>query len=366
MDLIYMILQKAIDMDATDIHLVPDISPIYRVKRKLNFDSTMLPMSSVTLFELVDFFSKNVVGLKNSFDERKQSDFPYTYKNYRFRINVSFTKGSPTFSIRVIPNGDIDIENLGIAEIVKKMKKINSGLVLLTGKVNSGKSTTMNAYIQEVNKVETKKIVSLEDPIEYVHRSNKCAIVQKEIGRESDVLSYNDGLINLLREDSDINIIGEIRDYKTMDVVIDLAESGGLVLGTLHTRSCGETIERIVNMYEPADQMNIKTAVSSILKMVVSQKLVVGTKGNLVLVPEIMMVNPTIAAQIRQPQFSVSDLEDAIHSQREMGCLSYEYSFADLYLKGAIDMKVIRENVDQSRLDIIKGLIVNGGGVVGL
>lgn len=366
MDLIYMILQKGIDLGATDIHLVPDIAPIYRVNRKLNFDASIFPMSLVTLTELTDFFAKNSPQLKLELQERKQADFPYTYNGYRFRINLSYTKAVPTFSIRIIPNGDINVNDLGISEIIRKMKRVNSGLILVTGKVNSGKSTTMNAYIQEINKTETKKIVTIEDPIEYVHKSNKCAIVQKEVGRESDVLTYYDGLINLLREDADITVIGEIRDYKTMDVIMDLAESGGLVIATLHTRSCGETVERIVNMYDPSDQMSIKNSISSVLKLVVSQKLVVGTNGGLILVPEIMVVNPTVAAQIRQEQFSISDLEDAIHSLKETGCLSYEYSFSDLYLKGLVDMKTIKENVEQSRLDIIKGLIVNGGGIVGI
>lgn len=364
MDLLYMILQKAFDKGATDVHLVPDVPPIYRVNRKLEIDSTIFPMSYVILTQLVEFFEKAVRGLKDEFDTNKQADFPYSYKDYRLRINVSYTKAVPTFSIRIIPNGDINIESLGISELVRKMKKVHSGLILVTGKVNSGKSTTMNAYIQEINKLETKKIVTLEDPIEYVHKSDKCAIVQKEIGKESDVLTYSNGLVNLLREDADITVIGEIRDKKTMEVVIDLAESGGLVIGTLHTRSCGETVERIVNMYDPADQASVKDSVSSILKLVVSQKLILGTKDKLVLVPEIMVVNSTIAAQIRQEKFSVSDIEDAIHSLSENGCVSYENSFANLYLKGLVDMDTIKENVDQNRLDIIKGLIVNAGGVV--
>lgn len=364
MDLIYMILQKGIDLGATDIHLVPNCSPVYRINRKLEFLNAIFPMNTVFLKELVEFFEKTTPGLKEEFETHKQADFPYTYKDYRFRVNVSLTKSNPTFSIRIIPNGDIDIDNLGISEIVRKMKKVNSGLILVTGKVNSGKSTTMNGYIQEINKEETKKIVTLEEPIEYVHESDKCAIVQKEIGKESDVLTYNDGLINLLREDADITVIGEIRDHRTMDVVIDLAESGNLVIGTLHTRSCGETVERIVNMYQPSDQESIKDSVSSILRLVVSQKLIVGKNGGLVLVPEIMVVNNTIAALIRQNKFSISDIEDAIHSQRELGCLSYEYSFANLYMKGLVDMDTIKQNVDQDRLDIIKGLIVNSGGTV--
>jgi twitching motility protein PilT len=268
------------------------------------------------------------------------------------------------FAIRLIPNGNIDIESTGIKDIINKLKKINSGLVLITGKVNTGKSTTLNAYIQELNKEANKKIVTIEDPIEYVHKSDKCVVVQKEVGAEADVTSYYDGLINLLREDADISVLGEIRDKKTMDVALDLAESGGLVIGTLHTRSCGETIERIVNMYEPGDQGTIKNTLSNVLKLVVSQKLLVGINGGLVLAYEVMVVNSTIAAQIRQEKLVISELEDSVHSLRLSGCKSFESSLSELYVAKRIDMKTLKNAVDQDKLDIIKGLIVNTGGVL--
>ena len=251
---------------------------------------------------------------------------------------------------------------MGLSEVVQKMKKIKSGLILVTGKVNSGKSTTMNAFIQEINNEVSRKIVTLEDPIEYEHESKKSIVIQKEIGEESDVMSYYNGLINLLREDVDIAVLGEIRDRKTMDVAIDLAESGGLVIGTLHTRSCGETVERIINMYDPADQNAIKNSVSSVLKMVISQKLILNTKGALMMVPEIMVVNNVIAAQIRQEKFSVSDIEDTIHASGAIGSVSFESSFADLYNKGLIDMNILKENIEPERMNTIKGLILTNGG----
>ncbi|MEG1705566.1 MAG: ATPase, T2SS/T4P/T4SS family [Clostridia bacterium] len=361
MEILNMILEKGINLGATDVHLASGSVPVYRIDRKLFFDESKLPMSAQMLNDLVDDFAKITRNLSNLYEERKQVDFAYTYAGFRFRINLSLTKGIPTFSIRLIPNGNIDIETIGIKEIIKKLKKVNSGLVLITGKVNSGKSTTLNAYIQELNKEESRKIVTIEDPIEYVHTSNKCVIVQKEVGIEADVMSYYDGLINLLREDADISVLGEIRDKKTMDVALDLAESGGLVIGTLHTRSCGETIDRIINMYEPADQMAVKNTLSSVIKLVISQKLVVGLNGGLVLVPEIMVVTSTIAAQIRQEKFSISEIEDSIHSLRLSGCKSFESSLADLYIKNKIDMKTIKESVEQDKVDLIKGLIVNSG-----
>lgn len=293
---------------------------------------------------------------------KKTSRFLIYISKTRYRINASLSKGVPVFSLRVIPNGEINLESMGLSDVVKKMKKIKTGLILVTGKVNSGKSTTMNAFIQEINNEVSRKIVTLEDPIEYEHESKKSIVIQKEIGEESDVISYYNGLINLLREDVDIAVLGEIRDRKTMDVAIDLAESGGLVIGTLHTRSCGETVERIINMYDPADQNAIKNSVSSVLKMVISQKLILSTKGNLMMVPEIMVVNNVIAAQIRQEKFSVSDIEDTIHASGAIGSVSFESSFADLYNKGLIDMNILKENTEPERMNTIKGLILTNGG----
>lgn len=362
MDIIDAILQKGINIGATDIHLAPGQVPIYRVNKKLMFDRAKLPLTRKSMLMLLDYFGEITLGLKDYFEKYKQADFSYSYSEHRFRINVSNTKGTPTYAIRIIRNSEIDVQGLGIQTLIKRMKKISSGMILVTGKVNSGKSTTMNAFIQEVNKEYSKKIVTLEDPIEYEHKSDKSVIIQKEIGKESDVLTFADGLKNLLREDSDISVLGEIRDRDTMDVALDLAESGGLVIGTLHTRSCAETIERIINMYDPADQRTIKGSISSVLKLVVSQRLVISKKGNLLMVPEVMVVTPVIAAQIRQEKFNVSEICDSIHSQNAMGSMSFEQSFADLYARGIIDMNVIKENIDNDNIDMVKNLIVNLGG----
>ena len=362
MEMVYAILQKGINLGASDIHIVPGQVPVYRVNRKLFFDESRLPLSPETVDMFIDFFQDQNNALENALKQKKQADFSFGYDGHRFRINIATTHGKYALSIRIIPNGDIDIDSMGLTDIIQKLKRVESGLILITGKVNSGKSTTMNAFIQEVNKVSNKKIVTLEDPIEYVHNSNKSIIVQREIGSESDVLSYYDGLINLLREDADIAVIGEIRDRKTMDVALDLAESGGLVVGTLHTRSCGETVERIINMYDPSDQIFVKNTVSGVLKLVISQKLVVSTNNTLLMVPEIMVVNNTIAAHIRQEKFNVSDIEDAIHTQSDNGSISFELSFADFYLKNLIDMQTIVDNVPKERLEVVKSNIISAGG----
>ncbi len=361
MEALDSILQKALSLGATDIHIIVGQLPIYRIRRELVYDQSKLPMSKSTILKIMEYFYENYPTLKDDFEEDKQVDFTYSYMENRFRINISLSKSNPTFSIRVIPNGSIKVRDLGLIDIINKMRTIQSGLILVTGKINSGKTTTMNAFIQEVNKSDKKKIVTLEDPIEYEHISQESVVIQKEIGKELDVKDYKSGLINLLREDADIAVIGEIRDRETMDVALDLAESGGLVVGTLHTRSCGETLERILSLYDGSEKAAIKNTLSSVLKMVISQKLIISKQNELLMVPEIMMVNTVLAAIIRQEKFNIGDIEDSIHSQNDIGCVSFEQSFTDLYIRNLVDLKTIKENVDPERFKIIKNLIISSG-----
>ena len=361
MDKFLEIVRTAIDSGATDIHLVENLPPLYRKNKELVKEIDVEPMNRYDLESLLETLVDESLELVQQFEETKKLDLPYDLdKETRLRINASMASGVPTFSIRIIRNMEIDIEALRLKEIITQLKKIKSGLILITGKVNSGKTTTLNAFVQEINKVLKKKIVMLEEPIEYRHTSNKSVIVQKEVSNIGDVPSYYDGVINLLREDADIAIIGEIRDRKTMDAVLDLAESGGIVIGTLHTRSCGETIDRIIGMYEPKEQMAIKYALSNVLKAVVSQKLVKSKNFNTILVPEIMVLNSKIEALIRQEKFSVSDIQDTIHHSIGGGMISFERSFVKLYNENLIDMTAISNNVDESSLNIITNLI--GGG----
>ena len=355
------IVRTAVEQGATDIHLVENLHPLYRINKELKQNYDVDVMNRFDLESLMETLVDDSLELVEQFEESRKLDLPFELDSEtRLRINASMASGVPTFSIRIIRNKIIDIEKLGLRDIINQLRTFNSGLILITGKVNSGKTTTLNAFVQEINKVLNKKIVMLEEPIEYKHTSNKSIIVQKEVNSVGDVPTYYDGVINLLREDSDIAIIGEIRDRKTMDAVIDLAESGGLVIGTLHTRSCGETIERIISMYEPNEQKAIKYTLSNVLKMVVSQKLVKSATGEMILVPETMAVNSTIAALIRQDKFSVSEIQDAIHHSNNKDTISFERSFTKLYNDNIIDMSAIKNNVEENSLNIITNLI--GGG----
>lgn len=356
------IVNEAILKQATDIHLIEKMVPVYRIHKKLEKEMKFEPMDRYILEGLLQTLIGDNLGLMEEFEVTKVLNIPLEIsEKIRLRINISISDAVPTYAIRIIRNQKIDIEKYNLKKIVEMIKTYNSGLILITGRVGTGKTTTLNAVVQEINKELNKKIVMLEEPIEYKHNSKCSIVIQKEVNASADINSYYDGVINLLREDSDIAVVGEIRDRKTMDAVIDLAQSGGLVIGTLHTRSCAETIERIICMYNPSEQKAIKYSLSTILKMVISQKLVTTVNKDVTLVSEIMVCNPVIAALIRQESFSMSDIQDAIQMGSEDGMITFEKSFANLFNKGIIDEKTIEKNTEPESLKIIYKLL--GGNV---
>ncbi len=355
------IIEYAQEKGATDIHLLDGRSPTYRIGRRLVVNTSIEPLNRFDLESLLEYLVGENIELVDIFEKEKRLDIPYEYGNTRLRINASLSSNVPTFSIRTIKNKEITSEKFDITEVLNIIKKYNTGLILITGKVNSGKTTTLNTYVDYVNKNENKKIVMLEEPIEYTHKSNKAHIVQKEVGLAGDVPSYYDGVINLLREDTDIAIIGEIRDKKTMQAVLDLSEAGGLVIGTLHTRSCAETIDRIIGLYDAREQRTIKYVLSSVLKAVISQKLILDKNDETLMVPEIMINNSTIGALIRQDSFNISEIKDAIHAQSGHGSISFEKAFAKLYDQGKINIDNIKNTVEPYEYDLIMKMI--GGAV---
>lgn len=358
MEKFLMIVSDAIDAGATDIHLVDGLPPLFRINKSLVRDEKIETMNKYDLEGLMESIVGDSLELVEQFEEGKRLDLPYKVNDdVRLRINASMAKGIPTFAIRIIRNSNIDIDKLRLREVIERLKKYNSGLILITGSVNSGKTTTLNAFVQELNHTANKKIVMLEEPIEYVHKSDKSVIVQKEVNAAADIPTYYEGVINLLREDSDIAIVGEIRDRKTMDAVIDLAEAGGLVIGTMHTRSGGETIERILSMYSPNEQKAIKYTISNILKCIMSQKLIKARDGKLVMLPEIMVINSTMGALIRQESFSISEIRDAIHRGRDLGMQSFEKSFVNLIQKDVIDLEIAKNYVEADSYNLILNMI---------
>lgn len=352
------IVKYGLEKNASDIHLAVGLKPTYRIKRKLVRNEEIEAMTRYDLEGLLEELVNDSLDLVEQFEENKRLDLPLTTEDgTRLRINASMSNGIPTFAIRVIRNTEIKLDDLNLVKIVEEIRKNSSGLILITGKVNSGKSTTLNAVVQEINKSENKKIVMLEEPIEHIHKSNKSIVIQKEVSKNADVVSFADGVVNTLREDADVIVVGEIRDRATMDGVLDLSESGGLVIGTLHTRSSGETIDRIISMYNPSEQKAIKNTLSSVLKLVVSQKLISDYKGETTMVSEMMISDPTIAALIRQEKFSVSEIQDAIHAGQEKGMISFEKAFVDLIIKEVIDIETAAKYLEPDQIRLVTEML---------
>ena len=345
------ILDEAIKRDASDIHLICGIKPMLRIIRDLVpvEDADVLVEDDMT--EIYDYFIRGNIERDRIYDETRKIDMSYEYGNIRLRINVSSEEDIPIFTLRLIKNTLPPYESLGIPEVVRKMLDQPQGLMLVTGKTNSGKTTTLNALINEINEKMNKKILTLENPVEYRHKCKNSIIVQKEIGNGKDATSFSSGVKNSLREDCDIVVIGEIRDKETMDAAIETAESGHLVIGTLHTKSCAETLDRIIDFYEVRDQASIKFLIGSLLKMVLSQRLIKGIDGSLILVPEVMVVDNIISGLIRKEKLANSEVE-------EKGNISLINSLAKLFVDDRITLEQAKAQIEEKNVEILNRTIM--------
>ena len=348
----------AVEKNASDIHLMAGIRPMLRIIRKLEPIEKYEVMTEDDMYEVYDSLIRGNLDKDNIFKQTKKLDTSYEYKDIRLRVNISSADEIPIFTLRLIRKELPKYEELGVPDIVRRMTIQPQGLILVTGKTNSGKTTTLNALVNEINETQNKKILSLENPIEYKHTSKKSVIVQKEVGVGGDSLSFSDGVKNSLREDCDIVIIGEIRDKETMEAAIETAESGHLVIGTLHTKSCAETIDRMINFYEISDQNTVKYLLSSLLKLVVSQRLLPGTDGKLVLIPEVMVVDNVVSGIIRKEKFSVSEMEDAMQSNSDNGSIGLINSIAKAFVDDKITLEQAKSQVEEKNIEILNRTIM--------
>ena len=292
------ILDYAIAKDASDIHFICHHKPMLRIIRDLVPIEDVEALNEEDMNEIYDYLVRGNIDKDTVYRETKKLDTSLEYGNRRFRVNISLSVDVPVFTLRIIKNELPKFEELGVPDVVRRMTYQPQGLMLVTGKTNSGKTTTLSALIDEINEKQNKKILTLESPIEYKHHSKKSIIVQKET-----------------------------------------AESGHLVIGTLHTKSCAETIDRMINFYDISDQPTVKYLISSLLKLVISQRLLKGIDGKLVLVPEVMVVDNIVAGLIRKDKISVSEIEDAIQSNLEKGSIGLINSIAELFVKEKITLE---------------------------
>lgn len=352
------VLKIAKEKDASDVHLTFGLKPMLRISRELIPIEEIEELTGEDLNEIYDYFVRGNLEKDETFKKTKKLDSSFEFEDIRLRVNASYSNEIPTFTLRLIKNELPKYEDLGVPDIVRRMTRQPQGLILVTGKTNSGKTTTLNALIDDINETQNKKILTLESPVEYRHISKKSVIVQKEVGPGRDCLCYSDGVKNSLREDCDIIVVGEIRDRETMDAAIETAEAGHLVIGTLHTKSCAETIDRMINFYDISDQQSVKYLISSLLKLVISQRLLKGRDGKLVLVPEVMVVDNIIAGIIRKEKISVSEIEDAIQSNLEKGSIGLTNSIAELFVNDRITLEQAKAQIEEKNHEILNRTIM--------
>ena len=224
------ILDKAMEVDASDVHLICGNKPMLRIARDLVPIKECDVLTEDDMYEYYDTLVQGNVDKDEVYNATRKLDMSYVHRDIRLRVNISSSDEIPLCTLRLIKNELPTYESLGVPDIVRRMTYQPQGLILVTGKTNSGKSTTLNALVNYINENQNKKILTLENPVEYKHHSKKSLIVQKEVGKGRDIMTFSDGVKNSLREDCDILVIGEIRDKITMEAAIEMAESGHLVI----------------------------------------------------------------------------------------------------------------------------------------
>ena len=321
---------------ASDVHLVAGSAPIYRINGQLipTDEGRLMPNDTYEM-------AKSILTdeLWEVLENKREVDLSYGIENIsRFRVNIFYQRSSVSIAFRVIPRDIPSIETLGIPTILRKVVQRPHGLFLVTGPTGSGKSTSLASMIDFMNQTMNKHIITLEDPIEYIHSHKQSIIVQREIG--FDTLSFANGLRASLRQDPDVILVGELRDLETIQTAITAAETGHLVMGTLHTQDTAGTIDRIIDVF-PAHQRNqTRKMLANVLLGVMSQRLFRRTDlSGRVVATEVLINNPAIANLIRTEK--MHQIPNVLQTSRELGMHTMEMSIKDLIAQRLINSNEI-------------------------
>jgi len=341
------LLEEVIKKKGSDIHIQVGLPPMLRV------DGALLPVPGsdvlteetveLLIFAILDEDQKQIL-LKD-----KEFDFSFAFGDLgRFRVNAFHERGNLAAALRLIPNELLGIDQLGLPGIVSKFADYPRGLVLVTGPTGSGKSTTLAGIIHKINEDRGAHIITIEDPIEFTHKSKKSVIVQREV--HYDTYSFSAALRSSLRQDPDVVLIGEMRDLETIAAAITIAETGHLVLATLHTNSASQSIDRMVDVFPPHQQPQIRTQLSHILMAICSQRLIPAIGGGRTVAAEILVATPAVRNIIREGK--THQLEAVIQTGGEFGMQSMDKTLVSLIHAGTITYEEARNvAVDLDELD---------------
>lgn len=328
------ILKVAMKKEASDIHLKAGIVPVIRRFGKLRpLSSKATPLDSHQIDEMA--FGILDENQKEAYRENKQIDLGFGVSGLgRFRVNIFRQRGTTRLVIRNIPMVIPKIADLGLPESIREIAEQERGLILVTGATGEGKSTTLASMLDHINRSANKHIITIEDPIEYLIRDRKSIISQREIGTDST--SFKDALRSALRQDPDIILIGEMRDQETVEIALTAAETGHLVLSTLHTQDASEAIHRILSVFPPHQHAQIRYQLASVLKSVISQRLVRKKEGDgFVPAIEILINNPRVAELIEEPK-RTSELNKVIAESANRGMQTFDQSLMSLVRSGLV------------------------------
>jgi len=335
------ILTTAIENQASDVHINVGIPPILRRNTEL-VDMDFPIVSEKDVEEIIN--SMIEPDRFKEFIQKRDLDFSTSLDDgHRFRVNTHYQRETMAISFRVIPNEIPLIDDLHLPPIVKELTDLPRGLVLVTGHTGSGKSTTLAAMIGLINTKYRKRIMTLEDPIEYAIENKESMVEQREVG--SDCPNFASGLRHVLRQDPDIIMVGEMRDLETTSFTVTAAETGHLVFSTLHTINSAQTIERIIDIYPAAQQNQIQTMLANTLQAVISQTLFKRVdEPGMVPCTEILLCTSAVRNCIRENR--IYEIPNIIETSRRLGMQNLDYSIAEMYSKGYIDRDeaVIRSN----------------------
>lgn len=341
------LLEEVIRRDASDLHIQVGLPPMLRVDGALSPLTGMAAMSPEQIDEII--FSLLDEEQKEIYIHDKEIDFSFAYGDLgRFRVNAFHERGNPAGAFRLIPNKIRTLEDLGMPPIMNKMTEYPRGLILVTGPTGSGKSTTLAAMVDRINRERAVHIITIEDPIEYQHHHKKSIIVQREV--HFDTPSFGAALRSALREDPDVALIGEMRDLETISTAITVAETGHLVFATLHTNSAAQSIDRMVDVFPPHQQTQIRIQLSSVLQGIVAQRLIPMVGGGRLAAAEVLVVTPAVRNIIREGKSH--QLDAVIQTGAEHGMQSMDATLAHLIHEGKITYDEARNYaVDLQELD---------------
>ncbi len=324
------LLEQMVKMGASDLHLTVGSPPVVRVDGKLQrLDHDVLTSEQTKKISYSMLNEKQ----KQKFEQNSELDFSFGIEQMsRFRCNMFMQRGNVAVALRQIPYKILSFEELGLPKVVSDFSKLPRGLVLVTGPTGSGKSTTLASIIDKINRERPVHIITVEDPIEYLHRHQQALINQREV--YSDTTSFAAALKYALREDPDVVLIGEMRDLETIEAALSISETGHLAFATLHTNSASESINRIIDAFPTNQQEQIRISLSFTLQAILSQTLIPKIGGGRTLAMEILVVTPAIRALIRDDK--VHQIYSMIQSGQKFGMKTMNQTLSELYQTGKI------------------------------